>query len=530
MTDKIDLDKDLDLTESNKSSSVPSTGADDCETKTISNETRKDENSAAVSLELLGAQSIFSTEAYDFDGKHKQVRYRALEELKKLLTSSDETLSAALAQTSISLHNLVYDLIQALKIWHGPQVDLPLLAVLDKLATNTITAPLIAKHKNALQIQIDRCAKINGPSWAQFAQRVANINRVAVEVVRLKMSDVVAETMASGKQVSLRMYIGAADSDGFESYCKTLADALQNGDGVQEVTEAVKSLGVCGLLLPVTDSNVPHGGEGRYFLALLGLIQGLASAHVAAAVTALQYVAPKGCDGCVWLGLICMAARWPETTSSVELLIKTLIGERTQDAIGDLYAYSEVHEMASLVRSHYIRKDQSFPFMGNCLDFKAPIGLIGELDRGRSHACVLGSLLVSKHLRSLMAADESGTVVLVKLFLGSRCTSRSFDDWFEKKKKSRSFDDWFEKKKKSGSGSSGLTGRARWVKKVVPESESKAYLSSDSEEMEDSDSDSDPLSSESSISSESEDDETSSGLTGRARWVKKVVSKEEMEE
>ena len=123
MTDKIDLDKDLDLTESNKPSSVPSTGADDCETKTISNETRKDENSAAVSLELLGAQSIFSTEAYDFDGKHKQVRYRALEELKKLLTSSDETLSAALAQTSISLHNLVYDLIQALKIWHGPQVD-----------------------------------------------------------------------------------------------------------------------------------------------------------------------------------------------------------------------------------------------------------------------------------------------------------------------------------------------------------------------------------------------------------------------
>ena len=93
--------------------------------------------------------------------------------------------------------------------------------------------------------------------------------------------------------------------------------------------------------------------------------------------------------------------------------------------------------------------------MGNCLDFKAPIGF-GR--GGRSHAYVLGSLLVSKHLRSLMAADESGTVVLVKLFLGSR---------------SRSFDDWLEEKKKSGSdsaddeGSSGLTGRARWVKKVV---------------------------------------------------------------
>ena len=55
-------------------------------------------------------------------------------------------------------------------------------------------------------------------------------------------------------------------------------------------------------------------------------------------------------------------------------------------------------------------------------------------------------------------------------------------------------------------------------KKSGSDSDSDSESGSDDEEW-----DNDPL------SSDSEDDEASSGLTGRARWVKKVVSKEEME-
>ena len=68
----------------------------------------------------------------------------------------------------------------------------------------------------------------------------------------------------------------------------------------------------------------------------------------------------------------------------------------------------------------------------------------------------------------------------------------------------------------SDSDSDSDSGKKK--KKSGSDSDSDSESGSDDEEWD-----------KDSLSSDSEDDEASSGLTGRARWVKKVVSKEEME-
>lgn len=77
-----------------------------------------------------------------------------------------------------------------------------------------------------------------------------------------------------------------------------------------------------------------------------------------------QSIFPKRCPGCVGLNLVCAAEVLCDPTLIHEV-IKTLVGGQR----GCPYSINEIFSFQMLSKRYYQRRNDRYPFMGNCLDF-----------------------------------------------------------------------------------------------------------------------------------------------------------------
>jgi hypothetical protein len=147
----------------------------------------------------------------------------------------------------------------------------------------------------------------------------------------------------------------------------------------------------CGFLLAFGPSF--QMGRKGFFPLLQALIQ-----FLTAVCTRLKdprdvlYPFPKGCAGCFVLNLVCAAACYPGVADDVEECFRTICGDRHAKVV----ERGEVAAMAKVFRDTYSRKEDPFPYMGNCIDFPHSANV----------AVATGNLLFATKIRTLLRNDE----------------------------------------------------------------------------------------------------------------------------
>lgn len=163
--------------------------------------------------------------------------------------------------------------------------------------------------------------------------------------------------------------------------------------------------GTCGILLGVCSAAPP--ADDPFCTEALRAVLRLSTRIAREAPDELIAVMPKRCPGCVALNLALPVAIDASLEPDAAAAMRELMG----DAHGRIVEAGELCALAPTLRASYKRRDDAFPFMGNCLDFGLP--------DGRALPQRLGALLVSKRLRRWMARDESAALAAVARYLRS---------------------------------------------------------------------------------------------------------------
>lgn len=126
---------------------------------------------------------------------------------------------------------------------------------------------------------------------------------------------------------------------------------------------------------------------------------------------------PKGCSGCFFLNILLFAGMCPSLKSEVKQAFDTFLVNPE---------YVEMHEIEmflALSKKQYTRKDDPFPYIGDCLDF--------DWNSKFVETCVqMGRLCRSESLRKLTINDRRESERLVKKFL--TCSSPEEKNELEK--------------------------------------------------------------------------------------------------
>ncbi|CAF4934570.1 unnamed protein product, partial [Rotaria sp. Silwood1] len=136
-------------------------------------------------------------------------------------------------------------------------------------------------------------------------------------------------------------------------------NALRDGLTSETATKLCSQLG-CGYLICFVKSDTFH-----YAKAMSAYIHLLISiAKIVDRPTFLEPY-PKGCGGCASIQFFCMVSLHPELAKDVFDLFRVLLN----DDEGEIVTKDEVLAMGTMMRRQYKRRENPFPYMGNCLDF-----------------------------------------------------------------------------------------------------------------------------------------------------------------
>jgi len=121
---------------------------------------------------------------------------------------------------------------------------------------------------------------------------------------------------------------------------------------------------------------------------------------------------PKKCPGCFMLNIICTVAVAPQCHTAATRLLRTMIG----DTQGVIVEDGELLALSKGARANFKRPrstGDTFPYMGNCLDFQ----------QGFTKGMVaLGNLLMATKLRALLEHDQARAIALARRYLTSMGT------------------------------------------------------------------------------------------------------------
>jgi hypothetical protein len=119
--------------------------------------------------------------------------------------------------------------------------------------------------------------------------------------------------------------------------------------------------------------------------------------HLYVDLTRQQFcgIFPKSCPGCIGLNLICAAEMLNDS-----YLVWKVVKEILNDPPGEILTLNELEKLRRLSKSAYRRQGDSYPYMGNCIDFGMDSQIVGV-------AKGLGELIQSPSFASAMRNNRS---------------------------------------------------------------------------------------------------------------------------
>ena len=169
-------------------------------------------------------------------------------------------------------------------------------------------------------------------------------------------------------------------------------------------------LGSCGFLLPLVQSHTGIDGTSRRLGPDCGaaLVDLLSDVVPRISKKDLRSPFPKRCSGCFVFNFLCLVEMYPNVAGPVETIFRSMLGDKQ----GVIVEPGEVQQLARAARRQYKRRDDPFPYMGNCIDF----GLGDPFTEG---VVRLGRLLLSEDFPQLMESEPSKAIELAKRFLAT---------------------------------------------------------------------------------------------------------------
>lgn len=118
---------------------------------------------------------------------------------------------------------------------------------------------------------------------------------------------------------------------------------------------------------------------------------------------------PKKCPGCFMLNIICTVAVAPRCHTAATRLLRTMMG----DTQGVIVEDGELLALSTEARANFKRPSSTgdtFPYMGNCLDFQHAF---------TKQMVALGNLLIATKVRALLEHDQARAIAMVTRYLTS---------------------------------------------------------------------------------------------------------------
>jgi hypothetical protein len=167
---------------------------------------------------------------------------------------------------------------------------------------------------------------------------------------------------------------------------KFLQDHLTEESAVQ----FCKSSPDCGFLFALYNANHLHyEGAFQSYLSCLRTIVPLVSR------SDFLRMFPKSCPGCVTFQFLCILCLHPILENEVNYLFRELLC----DSRGDILYRNDIRQLTMMIQQVYKRREDPFPYMGNCLDFE-------EESQEYKKAQAIGQLLSSEQFCQLMKSNS----------------------------------------------------------------------------------------------------------------------------
>jgi len=208
----------------------------------------------------------------------------------------------------------------------------------------------------------------------------------------------------------------ALESGNVPTFVKLARQAARSSfkDAATAFRSLLPSMG-CGILAPLERAGMLHSPNAVG--AMLELCLSMATAHP----EELLKVFPKGCGGCTYMQLAIPVALHPELDVLAAAVMGALIGDTNFRVIET----GELNLMGEGLKAAYKRKQDPFPFIGNCLDFESPLyGFWSQTTISNK----VGAMLQSSRLRAWMARDPDDAVATVTSYLSGPAPFNAFED------------------------------------------------------------------------------------------------------
>lgn len=125
---------------------------------------------------------------------------------------------------------------------------------------------------------------------------------------------------------------------------------------------------------------------------------------------------PKSCPGCIGLNLVCAAQLLRDTR-----LVCHVVGQLLNDPDCEIFTIEEMDVCRELTLRYYRRRDDPYPYMGNCLDFGFTNPFIDTMIK-------FGNLIQSSFFSSKMLTHRKECIEYVKAYI-TNSTTVTIDDF-----------------------------------------------------------------------------------------------------
>lgn len=186
-----------------------------------------------------------------------------------------------------------------------------------------------------------------------------------------------------------------------EEFLSRMNDLSSNISDENSAIKALKFIGsYCGFILLYQPEDIHFYDGQRLSLKIIRKCLKFCKGEKIA-----EY-APKGCPGCLFLNILLFCGMSPKLNKDVEKTLGSFLGN---SKLGQLF---KVDKLIKMSITNYKRKNDRYPFMGNCLDF----GMESEFVK----MCVrYGNLLISEKVRKMVVDNSPEIESLIQNFINA---------------------------------------------------------------------------------------------------------------